>query len=303
MRVKGLLSMAGLVIVGLVVGVTIALLGRSQPVASDPSATLMPSPGPVPKVSLTPTPTPSANTTSRQSQAASEPAAADVAPTPEAVESLSDRNNVIRGLGLTEAMVRATEEFACSVDPYRFEPSADFRAQTGTDQQHILIMAALYGHDPGVVPSDPNWVGQHASAVQGLKQDLGLSMDFSIGSALWIAIQGDYCGRPAWAGGPDDGSGSEPSQADYVAARDYVCKVPLDAMPPLVSANSDSTATRHLQVLLTSDGYEPGPIDGRYGPQTVSAVKQFQRDYPPLAVDGQVGPKTWNSIKYWFCHF
>ena len=47
-----------------------------------------------------------------------------------------------------------------------------------------------------------------------------------------------------------------------------------------------------VQSLLKRIGYEPVPIDGTYGPQTLQAVISFQRDNN-LTPDGIVGPTTW----------
>ena len=50
-------------------------------------------------------------------------------------------------------------------------------------------------------------------------------------------------------------------------------------------------SVRELQRSLRSQGLKPGPIDGRYGPQTRSAVERFQQGHG-LAVDGVAGPRT-----------
>ena len=42
-------------------------------------------------------------------------------------------------------------------------------------------------------------------------------------------------------------------------------------------------------------GYNVGPIDGIYGPMTMQAVIDFQRDNG-LVPDGIVGPMTWAAI-------
>ncbi|MFY9175790.1 MAG: peptidoglycan-binding domain-containing protein [Caldicoprobacterales bacterium] len=50
-----------------------------------------------------------------------------------------------------------------------------------------------------------------------------------------------------------------------------------------------------LQRILYSIGYDPGPIDGIFGPLTRSAVVKFQIDNG-LVPDGIVGPRTWAAI-------
>jgi peptidoglycan hydrolase-like protein with peptidoglycan-binding domain len=65
--------------------------------------------------------------------------------------------------------------------------------------------------------------------------------------------------------------------------------------PPTVQQGSSGSAVKLAQRLLTDYGYEPGPVDGAFGPKTKKAVKQFQQDFG-LAVDGIVGPKTWAML-------
>jgi peptidoglycan hydrolase-like protein with peptidoglycan-binding domain len=51
-----------------------------------------------------------------------------------------------------------------------------------------------------------------------------------------------------------------------------------------------------LQRQLQWLGLEPGPIDGRYGPQTTEAVRRFQ-DRHDLRVDGIVDPQTQKALQ------
>lgn len=50
-----------------------------------------------------------------------------------------------------------------------------------------------------------------------------------------------------------------------------------------------------LQLILQSLGYDPGPIDGIFGPRTKNAVMRLQRDNG-ITVDGIVGPETMRII-------
>ena len=60
----------------------------------------------------------------------------------------------------------------------------------------------------------------------------------------------------------------------------------------LTTPNIQGTDVKVLQVKLkVQDRFDPGPIDGIFGPQTSRAVKDFQ-GYYGLAPDGVVGPDT-----------
>ena len=50
-----------------------------------------------------------------------------------------------------------------------------------------------------------------------------------------------------------------------------------------------------LQNLLAERGFNPGAVDGIFGDNTDSAVKQFQQANS-LSVDGIVGPNTWKAL-------
>ncbi|MDQ0339884.1 peptidoglycan hydrolase-like protein with peptidoglycan-binding domain [Caldalkalibacillus uzonensis] len=52
---------------------------------------------------------------------------------------------------------------------------------------------------------------------------------------------------------------------------------------------------RDLQRMLAEQGYQPGPIDGIYGPQTEAAVRRAQRELN-IAVDGIAGPQTYRAL-------
>lgn len=51
-----------------------------------------------------------------------------------------------------------------------------------------------------------------------------------------------------------------------------------------------------VQTALQKAGLDPGPIDGQFGPKTLRAVMQFQKNQG-LSPDGIVGTKTWNKLR------
>ncbi|MFE5322401.1 cell wall hydrolase [Paenibacillus sp. NPDC056579] len=68
------------------------------------------------------------------------------------------------------------------------------------------------------------------------------------------------------------------------------------APAPLLQQGSTSGDVWDLQFRLKLAGFYQLPLDGLYGPNTVSAVKRFQTNYG-LNPDGQTGPQTWTALK------
>lgn len=53
--------------------------------------------------------------------------------------------------------------------------------------------------------------------------------------------------------------------------------------------------TKEIQTALKNAGFNPGSFDGKMGPRTRQAIKDFQKS-KGLVPDGVVGPKTWASL-------
>jgi peptidoglycan hydrolase-like protein with peptidoglycan-binding domain len=58
----------------------------------------------------------------------------------------------------------------------------------------------------------------------------------------------------------------------------------------------DEGTVRNIQAGLQRLGYDPGPADGRFGPQTETAIRRFQQDNG-MAVDGQPTAGLWQQIQ------
>ncbi len=65
---------------------------------------------------------------------------------------------------------------------------------------------------------------------------------------------------------------------------------------PTLRSGAKGTAVKNLQNRLKALGFNPGTVDGSFGPKTLAAVKAFQKSRG-LAADGVVGPKT--NAKLW----
>jgi len=57
-----------------------------------------------------------------------------------------------------------------------------------------------------------------------------------------------------------------------------------------------SEKVRLVQEALKKAGYDPGPIDGKFGPLTSRALREFQKDVG-LPVTGKIDEKTWELLK------
>jgi peptidoglycan hydrolase-like protein with peptidoglycan-binding domain len=64
--------------------------------------------------------------------------------------------------------------------------------------------------------------------------------------------------------------------------------------PELASGDSGEQVAR-LQTRLQAVGRYSGAVDGNFGPQTESAVRQLQEDRD-LPADGRVGAATWAAL-------
>ncbi|HXV19004.1 MAG TPA: peptidoglycan-binding domain-containing protein [Candidatus Omnitrophota bacterium] len=54
-------------------------------------------------------------------------------------------------------------------------------------------------------------------------------------------------------------------------------------------------SVKQVQRALLNKGYDPGPVDGKMGKKTKSAIKQFQRSNN-LKADGIIGQRTWSRL-------
>src|SRR3989338_5506693 len=70
---------------------------------------------------------------------------------------------------------------------------------------------------------------------------------------------------------------------------------PPPAGGPLLGKGSAGPEVRRAQEKLKAHGFDPGPIDGIFGPKTEAAVRAFQQARG-IQVDGVVGPQTWGKL-------
>ena len=84
-------------------------------------------------------------------------------------------------------------------------------------------------------------------------------------------------------------SGGAPAEEALPEALPYLTEVPRAQSGP------NAAEVRALQRLLKAAGFDPGPVDGWFGPVTARAVRAFQQARG-LTVDAEVGPQTWGAM-------
>lgn len=65
---------------------------------------------------------------------------------------------------------------------------------------------------------------------------------------------------------------------------------------PLLRLGDRGPAVARLQRLLRNAGFNPGPIDGIFGPRTQDALLDFQRSVKELEVTGVADRDTWEAL-------
>jgi peptidoglycan hydrolase-like protein with peptidoglycan-binding domain len=66
------------------------------------------------------------------------------------------------------------------------------------------------------------------------------------------------------------------------------------AKPAAAPASADRN--KEIQIALKNAGFYAGAIDGKIGPKTKEAIREFQKA-KGLRADGKVGSKTWAELQ------
>lgn len=145
------------------------------------------------------------------------------------------------------------------------------RGQAVTDLQNTLKAAGLYTYTV-----DGIYGSRTERAVRQFQQQKKLQVDGIAGPKTLAALNGVKPDQPQTAK-PD----SKPSKGDT---------------GEVLRLGSRGSAVTTLQNMLKAAGVFPYAVDGIFGQQTLSAVKNFQKQQG-LTVDGIVGANTWAKLK------
>jgi hypothetical protein len=137
-------------------------------------------------------------------------------------------------------------------------------AVSGPDVRLLQFSLNALGFDPGDM--DGIYGPRTAAAVRQYQATRGLKEDGKVGPVTWEGLSGE--------------KGSETPGH------------PLRRM--LVGATSGADV-REVQGALGAAGFDPGHVDGIYGPDTATAVRAFQLVHG-LRQDGIVGAATWSAL-------
>ena len=152
----------------------------------------------------------------------------------------------------------------------------------GEDVRLAQELLLAHGFAPGKI--DGIFGVKTEAAVKAFQSHTGLEVDGIVGSKSWEALE-----KPPQAPTPEaqepEKPADEPTQG---ALPDYGTRLLKYQKGRGYMSGDDVSA---VQVRLLELGYDPGKIDGKYGPNTEAAVKLLQES-AGIKVDGIVGPET-----------
>ncbi|MFD9539375.1 peptidoglycan-binding protein [Streptomyces sp. NPDC060022] len=127
----------------------------------------------------------------------------------------------------------------------------------------------------------------------------------SIATVLTVAalITGTIAAPAAFAGTTT----AQAYSCSFYAEEPYAYAGYYEGMMVVPSSSGVSSAGIEAQCLLKWAGFDPGTIDGVFGPNSRAAAKRFQsmmnNSYGyTLATDGIVGSKTWPALRTYVCY-
>lgn len=86
-----------------------------------------------------------------------------------------------------------------------------------------------------------------------------------------------------------------PAQMGSTTVRELVSPARLEWRAVLCQTNMTPDVIGRVQTALANNGYNPGPVNGRLGPETIAALNQYQRSRN-LPIDGYLNMETVRSL-------
>ncbi len=140
----------------------------------------------------------------------------------------------------------------------------------GFDVRRLQTVLDTIGYDVGGIDGD--FGPATKAAVVAFQDNNGLTGDGAVGRGTKNALKNAL-----------DNGGGGPAP-DTTPSRQTVRK------------GDRGDSVRELQQELSTEGFDPGGVDGIFGPRTEVAVLDFQAHYS-LTVDGIAGPQTWGALR------
>lgn len=148
------------------------------------------------------------------------------------------------------------------IDPSKWARTLQ-RGDTGKDVEELQQLLINLNYNLGDYGADGKFGNKTRDAVIAFQKANGLTADGKVGPKTRAAFMKEQA----------------------------VSNTTLSESTSLLRRGSEGKYVKELQRILTVLGYKPGTIDGIFGRQTESALKEFQVKNG-LQVDGIVGPKT-----------
>jgi len=152
-----------------------------------------------------------------------------------------------------------------------------------------LVMSTAYAADDSAMSANPNTATNTTSTAPAMT---GKQKATAIGATTG-AVAGAVVGGPVGAvvgagiGGVVGHEGMD--------ANGKVSTTSSDRTGKMSSMATDSSTVRNAQSALNDQGYNPGAVDGQWGPSTQSAVRRFQSEHG-LSQSGKLDSATLQAL-------
>ena len=141
--------------------------------------------------------------------------------------------------------------------------------------EEVQVILKDEGYEPG--NTDGRMGKETRDAIKGFQESIGLKSTGYIDKSTLTQLED-----------------SRRAKEILESKKDYGLKAKETKQKNSSKAEFRPTA-KEIQTALKNAGYDPGSMDGKIGPRTRQAIKDFQKS-KGLVPDGVAGPKTWASL-------